>query len=102
MTRAALFSPRARRDVLEAMRWIAKDNPRAAQGLRDCVVVAARRIAEHPNSGVPRPELAEPRVRFLILTGYPYIAVYDADEVPPVILRVLHGARDLAEVLRDL
>ena len=102
MTRAAVLSPRARRDLLEAAHWIAKDNPKAAAGLRDAVVAAARRIGEHPEIGVLRPELADDPVRFVMLTGYPYIVVYDADGTPPLILRVLHGARDLPEVLCDL
>jgi toxin ParE1/3/4 len=102
MARASVLSPRARRDVLEAVRWIAKDNPAAALGLRDAVVAAARRIGEHPQIGVLRPELADEPVRFVMLTGYPYVIVYDSDREPPQILRVLHGARDLPEVLRDL
>ena len=102
MKRAADLSPRARRDLLEAVRWIAKDNPNAAAGLRDAVVAAAYRIGEHPGIGVLRPELADEPVRFVTLTGYPYVVVYDASEKPPLILRVLHGARDLPEVLRDL
>jgi toxin ParE1/3/4 len=102
MGKDAVLSPRARRDVLEAARWIAKDNPNAALGFREALVMAARRIGEHRYSGVERPELADPPIRFAILTGFPYIVVYDADETPPLILRVLHGARDLPEVLRDL
>jgi plasmid stabilization system protein ParE len=39
---------------------------------------------------------------FLVLRGFPYILVYRANAVPPRILRVLHGARDLPEVLQDL
>jgi toxin ParE1/3/4 len=38
---AAELSPRARRDLLAAVRWIAKDNPTAARALRDAVVRAA-------------------------------------------------------------
>jgi len=37
-----------------------------------------------------------------ILRGFPYIVVYRANAIPPRILRVLHGARDLPEVLQDL
>jgi toxin ParE1/3/4 len=92
---AALLSPRARNDLLEAVRWIAKDNRVAARGLREAVVLAARRIGEHPQIGVLRPELADDPVRFLPLTGYPYLIVYDSADIPPLILRVLHGARDL-------
>lgn len=99
---AARFAPRARRDLLSAMRWIARENLQAAEALRDVVVTAARRIGDHPDIGVVRSELADVPYRFLILTGFPYVLVYKASTTPPIILRILHGARDLPEVLKDL
>ena len=98
---AAVLSPQARRDLLAAARWIARDNPAAAWAFRDTVAKAARLLSDHPDIGVVRAELADPPVRFLALTVFPYIIVYDADRRPPLILRVLHGARDLPEVLRE-
>jgi toxin ParE1/3/4 len=97
----AVLAPRARRDLLEAVSWIARDNRIAAEGLRHAVVDAAQRIGAHPGIGAMRLALADEPIRFLPLTGYPYVIVYDAAEVPPLILRVLHGARDLPELLRD-
>ena len=102
MKKAAVLAPRARHDLLEAVRWIAKDNRTAAKGLRDAIGKAAQRIAVHPRIAPARLELADESIRFLTLTGYPYIVVYDADRDPPLILRVLHGARDIPAVLRGL
>lgn len=99
---AAVLGPQARRDVLEATRWIAKDNPTAARGLRVAVLEAAQRIGEHPRAGVVRPELADEQFRFLMLTGYPYVIVYNSSRSPPLIVRVLHGARDLPDFLREI
>jgi len=98
MTPASL-SHRARQDLIEAVRWIAADNPTAARGLRDAVEKAARQIGHHPLCGMLRPDLADENYRFLVLTGFPYVLVYTERRVPPVILRVLHGARDLADLL---
>jgi toxin ParE1/3/4 len=85
------------------MEWIAHDNPVAAQGLLDTVLKAAERIGEYPQIGVRRSDLtATARYRFVVLTGYPYLIVYAADRDPPVIVRVLHGARDLPRLLRTL
>lgn len=97
----AVLSPRARQDLIDAARWIARDNPAAARALRDSVAAAARRLGEHPEIGAARPALADPPVRFLVLTGFPYVIVYDAALSPPLILRVLHAARDLPELLHD-
>ncbi|MBK1663820.1 hypothetical protein CKO38_03965 [Rhodospirillum rubrum] len=96
---AAKLSPAARRDLLAAVRWIARDNPAAARALRDGIAQAAVHIAEHPGIGTKRPDLTEAPYRFLILTGFPYVIVYNADRLPPLIVRILHGARDLPEAL---
>lgn len=99
---AAVLSPRARRDLLEAARWIAKDNPVAARAFRETVAATTRRLGKHPEIGVVRTELAGPPVRFLTLTGFPHVLVYDAERRPPLIYRVLHAARDLPTIFRDL
>lgn len=98
---AAVFSPRAKRDILGAVSWIAKDNPAAARALRDAVAAAAERIGAHPQAGMLRPDLVEKPYRFVTLTGFPYFIVYNDTRRPPLILRILHAARDLPEVLRD-
>lgn len=102
MSRPAVFAPQARRDLLDAAQWIARDNRRATLALRDGIVAAAKRIGKMPEAGVERLDLADPPIRFLVLTGFPYILVYDAARRPPLVLRVLHGARDLPDLLRDL
>jgi toxin ParE1/3/4 len=99
---AAVLSPQARRDLLFAIRWISKDNPAAARALGDAVIMAAGHIGNHRHFGALHPELAQPPYRFVTLTGFPYIFVYNADREPPLILRILHGARDLPEILRDI
>ena len=98
----AELSAHAQQDLLAATRWIESDNPTAAQGLIVAVRDAAARIGRHPDIGRVRPEITAKDYRFLPLTGFPYVLVYDARRTPPLIARVLHGARDLPDVLRDL
>ena len=95
----AVLSLRAQRDLASAVRWIAKDNQTAARGLRDAISAAAERIGAHPQIGVVRLDVADEPMRFLSLAGYPYVVVYNADLTPPLILRVLHGARDIPSIL---
>jgi toxin ParE1/3/4 len=99
---AAAFSRRARRDLLQAADWISRDNRAAAQALLDAVVRLAGLIGTHPDMGRVRPELAHPDFRFLSVTGFPYIIVYSTRTGRPTIVRVIHSARDLPRVLRDL
>ena len=100
MTRAAL-SPAAERDILEIVEWIAAENPVAARGFRVALDKLAANIGEHPRIGTSRPHLASPPIRFLPIRGFPHVVVYTPDRNPPLIVRVLHGARDLPEVLRE-
>lgn len=98
---AATLTPQARRDILTAVRWIAKDNPMAARGLRDALAKATNQIGEHVHIGVSRPDLAPEPYRFMTLTGFPYVIVYNAERKPPLVVRVLHGARDIPEILKN-
>jgi toxin ParE1/3/4 len=99
---SAVLSPKARNDLVESIRWIAKDNPTAALALRGAVQKVALMLGNHQNSGRERLDIASPPIRFLALSGFPYIIVYDAASNPPLVLRVLHGARDLPELFDNL
>ena len=101
MTRAEL-SPAAERDILEIVEWIADENPVAARGFCVALDSLATTIGQHPRIGPLKSELASPPIRFLPIRGYPYVVVYTPDRDPPLILRVLHGARDLPEVMREI
>lgn len=98
----AVLSPAARRDLLAAIRWIARDNPTAARALRDTIARTAQRIGAHNLVGTLRPDLADQPYRFVNLTGFPYIVVYNSERQPPLIVRILHGARELPTALGDL
>jgi toxin ParE1/3/4 len=93
LTRLAL------REFNEAARWISQDSPSAARALRNAVHRATVQIAEHPQVGVLRPELAPPPIRFVVVRGFPYLIAYDPYLRPPSIVRIVHGARDLPEAL---
>jgi plasmid stabilization system protein ParE len=96
----AKLSLKARQDIRDAAAWIARDNRDAARRFRDRLRAAAVLIGQHAKVGRVRPDLAQEPIRFLALPGFPY--VYDCDQRPPLILRVLHGARDLPELMQDL
>ncbi len=59
-------------------------------------------VGAHSHFGVARPDLVDAPYRFVMLTGFPYVIVYNADRRPPLIVRILHGGRDLPDLLRDL
>jgi toxin ParE1/3/4 len=99
--RARLTGP-ARNEAHDAASWIARDNRGASRAFRAALDRTTLLLAEHPEVGFQRPELAGAPYRFFVLRGFPYLVVYDPTTRPPTIVRVIHGARDLPEVLRDL
>jgi toxin ParE1/3/4 len=98
---SARLTPRAARELRVAAAWIAEDNPPAADAFLAAVSRAADLIGARPLAGRARPELGTDAYRFWSLRGYPYLLVYAADADPPIILRVLHQARDLPTILRS-
>ncbi|MGH6985782.1 MAG: type II toxin-antitoxin system RelE/ParE family toxin [Caulobacteraceae bacterium] len=96
----ARLTPRALTELQEATRWIAKDSSGAARALRAGVAKVAEHIATFPKSGAERPDLAPAPYRFIGVPGFSYVLVYNAERRPPLIVRVVHGARNLGEVLR--
>lgn len=88
--------------MIAAARWIARDNPAAADAFLSAIDRAAQLIGDHPGIGNVRLELARAEYRFLLLTGFPYIVAYAMRRGRPVISRVIHTARNLPRALRDL
>ena len=54
----------------------------AASGLREAVAKAAERIGQHPAIGTVRNQVLPEPYRFLSLTGFPYVVVYNPDRDP--------------------
>lgn len=74
----------------------------AAERLRRGVEDAARSLGQYPMLGRLEPALADPRLRFWSIPGFPYLLVYRPDTSPPSIIRFVHAARDLPVALARL
>ncbi len=98
----ATLSATARRDLTVATGWIAKDGRKAALRFQARLKAAVIRLGEHPQTGVTRPEWAHEIYRFIVLSGFPYLLVYNSQRQPPVVMRILHGFQDLSEILKTL
>lgn len=91
----------ARGDISEGSRYIARDSPQASLRWQQRLQAAFKRLAEHPGSGHPRPNLADnAELRFWRVDRY--LVVYRCRPNNELqILRVLHGSRDIAGLLQD-
>lgn len=75
----------------------AKDGVKRALHVWDKFEEAFRLLAFQPGSGVKRPKLTGDRVRWWFV--FKWIVIYDPDISPTPILRVIHGPRELDELL---
>lgn len=86
----------ARRDLREIHRWIAQDDPVAADRVLSDLRDAVARLAEMPGLGHTRDDLADETLR--AWTVRRYVVIYQPDRVPLLIVRVLSGYRDVGSI----
>jgi toxin ParE1/3/4 len=84
-------SSRAENDLMEIWGHIAKDDPLAADRQLDRIDAACKLLAENPQGGPRREDLA-PGLRFYPVGNY--LIFYTVGEDGIMLARVLHGARD--------
>jgi len=87
---------RAEQDLIDIWRHIAGDNEAAADALLDRIETTCLRLAEHPRLGPARRDIA-PDLRYFPVRRYLILYRMAGDGVE--IVRVLHGARDLPNLL---
>ncbi|SRR5579859_5424118 len=95
-----ILSPRAAEDLVEIWTYI-KDNAgpeiadRVSSGIREKFVF----LAANPFAGHRRESLTEKNVRFFSV--YSYLIVYRPETKPLQIASVLHGNRNVQNLLRE-
>ena len=89
-----LQTTKAQEDLLEIWSYIAEDNPDAADKVLDDIDATCQTLAKNPASGRAREELA-PQLRSFPVENY--LVFYRPTGDAIVVIRVLHGARDLPE-----
>jgi antitoxin ParD1/3/4/toxin ParE1/3/4 len=92
------LTPDAEADLLEIAAYIAQASPRNSKMVVRKIRAAIRRLATHPGIGHHRLDLTDQALRFWPV--YSYLIVYREAIKPLQVIRILHGARDLAGLLR--
>lgn len=95
-----VLTPAARADLLDIFDYIAQDNPDAARRVISEIRAAMRKLAERPEMGHFRRDLATEPLRFWPV--YSYLIIYRPEARPLQVVRVLHGARDVRQILEEL
>ncbi len=89
-------SAQAEEDLIEIWSYIADDNPQAGDKLLDKIDEACARLAEYPNLGQARPDLAQ-GLRHSVVGQY--LILYREMPRGIEVVRVLHGARHLPDLI---
>jgi plasmid stabilization system protein ParE len=93
-----VLTDRALSDLRSIWKFIASDNPTAADALEDEILNACARIAERPDLGHYRRDITDEPVLFVAVRRR-YLIVYDRRVVPLQIVRVLHGSRNIPDLI---
>src|SRR5437660_1540977 len=86
-------------DINEIWNYISQDNPAAADRVEETIHDTIEKLAEHPNFGHFRDDVAPREYRFYRV--YSYLIVYRIEGDTLIVVRVVHGARNLRKLLGD-
>jgi toxin ParE1/3/4 len=89
-------SPRAEEDLQEIWLYIAADNVDAADRVLDDVATKLSNLADHPQMGASRPDIA-PDLRMLPVGNYLVLYRIRGDNVD--VVRIVRGGRNLIDLL---
>jgi plasmid stabilization system protein ParE len=94
------FTPEATTDLSEIWDFIALDSVEAAGRVESAIFQACELLGRAPMLGHSRRELTKLPLRFWPVRGYSnYLIVYDPSPQPIRVVRIIHGARNLPEIL---
>lgn len=89
-------SPLAQDDALSIWAYIAADSPRSADRLIDKIDAALNVISQYPGVGRDRADI-RPGMRTHVVGAY--VILYRELETAVEVVRILHGARDIPNLL---
>ena len=96
------FTPQATEDLDTIWWFIAEDNKDAADRVEMEIIKTCRRLAKHPLMGTRRLDITPFPLRFWTLPKFSnYVIVYRPDTAPLQVVAVLHGARDLENIMEE-
>jgi len=93
--------PAADADLDDIFDYIFLDNPNAASEVLDRIVTSLHHLEDFPFFGTKLIGDSLNQYEFRMVISEPYIAFYRVIDNTVFIYRILHGARDYIQILRD-
>ena len=95
-----VFTQEAETQLLEIIEYVAAENPQAAARIGAAIHDALGQLAAMPEMGHTRPDLTARPLKFWAV--FSYLIAYDPASAPLTVIAILHGARDLEQLLRNI
>ena len=95
---AFVLTPAAEADLTDIIKYIAENNSNAAERSVARFGRTMQMLADNPEVGHLREDLAAEPLRFW--TIYSYMIIYRPETAPLQIIRILHAARDIKDMLQ--
>lgn len=93
--------PVANDDFDDIFNYILLDNPEAANEVLERIMTSLKHLEKFPYAGSKVMEGSLNHFEFRMVISEPYIAFYRVIENTVYIYRILHGARDYIQILRN-
>ena len=95
------FTPQAVEDLFEIWSYIAADDLDAADRVEEAIHTACGFLSDTPLAGRIREDLTALPLRFWIVQPYRnYWIAYHPEKKPLQVIRIIHAARDIPNILR--
>jgi antitoxin ParD1/3/4/toxin ParE1/3/4 len=98
MRRRYVFAPAAARDLVAIWRYLKRETGEEnADRIERAILDKIEFLSQSPGVGHSRPDLTSAVVKFF--TVYPYLIVYRPETKPLQVVSILHGSRDVSQIL---
>jgi plasmid stabilization system protein ParE len=92
------FTEAAETQLLEILDYLADESEAPALRVRNAIYDAVDKLADNPGIGHTREDLTDRPLKFWSV--YSYLFVYDPYTRPLTIIAIVHGARDVENLLK--
>lgn len=100
MTPRYFLAPQAAQDLVDLWCYLKTQSSKAiADRVESVVRDKIAFLASNPGSGHSRPDLTDEKVKFFSV--YSYLIVYRPDTKPLQVVAILHGRRDVENILKS-
>jgi addiction module RelE/StbE family toxin len=98
MDYSLVFSPLAKKDLYEIVRFISSDNPIKALSFAQFLISKAKQLPQFPEMGRVVPEFQQVQIREIIVRSYRIVYRVNHSKTQIQLIRIWHASRGLPKL----